>query len=394
MFDAKSLLESLVTGGAQRQSAPAGGLGDLLGGLLQGQQGQQGRQAPSQLPDQTGGGIEDLLRNFLPGGHASSQPSAHEPAKQGGLDDLLRHMLPGEGGAGGGSGGTTGGGGGGLGDLLGKLQQQMGAGGAGGAGGTGAGGGGGGITDILGQILGQATSGAKEGASRIGEATGAREALEKMSGGKSADDLMGQLKDLIANNKLGAGAALGGLGALVLGTQTGRSVAVSAAKLGALALIGGLAYRAYQNYSEGRPVISDRNFVPAEAPSGSGFEPAATTNERAALYIRAMIGAAAADGRIETSEQQKILGSLNQVGLGADAEEFLASELNSPATAQSLAEAVSDEQEAVQVYTAARIAIDPDTRGEQVFLAELASQLGIDDNLRAHIDVAAKQAAA
>lgn len=355
-----------------------GGLGDLLGGLLQGQ---QGGRAPAGVPNQTGGGIEDLLRNMLPGGPASREPSAHEPAKQGSLDDLFRNMLPGGGGAQGGQAE-----GGGLGDLLGKLKDQL------GNAAPGASGGGGGIADILGQVLGQATSGAKEGASRIGEATGAREMLEKMSGGRSADDLMNQLKDLIGNNQLGAGAALGGLGALVLGTKTGRSAAVTAAKLGALALIGGLAYRAYQNYSEGKPLIADRNFVPSEAPSGSGFEPQATTNEQAALYIRAMIGAAAADGRIDANEQQKILGSLSQVGLSADAEEFLARELNSPATAESLAGDVKTGHEAVQVYTAARIAVDPDTRGEQMFLAELAQRLGIDDQLKGHIDMAATQA--
>ncbi len=384
MFDAKSLLEALVTGaGAGQRQAPAGGggmggLGDLLGGLLQGQ---QGGRAPAGVPNQTGGGIEDLLRNMLPGGPASREPSAHEPAKQGSLDDLFRNMLPGGGGAQGGQAE-----GGGLGDLLGKLKDQL------GNAAPGASGGGGGIADILGQVLGQATSGAKEGASRIGEATGAREMLEKMSGGRSADDLMNQLKDLIGNNQLGAGAALGGLGALVLGTKTGRSAAVTAAKLGALALIGGLAYRAYQNYSEGKPLIADRNFVPSEAPSGSGFEPQATTNDQAALYIRAMIGAAAADGRIDANEQQKIIGSLGQVGLSAEAEEFLARELNNPSTAESLAGDVKTGHEAVQVYTAARIAVDPDTRGEQMFLAELAQRLGIDDQLKGHIDMAATQA--
>lgn len=388
MFDAKSLLEALVTGaGAGQRQAPGsgggmGGLGDLLGGLLQGQQGGRGAAG---VPSQTGGGIEDLLRNMLPGGPASREPSAHEPAKQGGLDDLLRNMLPGSGG----DASQGGGSGGGLGDLLGKLKDQLGNAAPGTSGGAG---GGGGIADILGQVLGQATSGAKEGASRIGEATGAREMLEKMSGGKSADDLMNQLKDLIGNNQLGAGAALGGLGALVLGTKTGRSAAVTAAKLGALALIGGLAYRAYQNYSEGKPLIADRNFVPSEAPDGSGFEPQATTNEQAALYIRAMIGAAAADGRIDGNEQQKILGSLGQVGLGADAEEFLARELNNPSTAESLAGDVKTGHEAVQVYTAARIAVDPDTRGEQMFLAELAQRLGIDAQLKGHIDMAATQA--
>ena len=51
-------------------------------------------------------------------------------------------------------------------------------------------------------------------------------------------------------------------------------------------------------------------------------------------------------------------------------------------------------QEAVQVYTAARIAVDPDTGEEHVFLSALANALGIDRELVAQIDTAARGAAA
>ena len=384
MFDAKSILDALVTGGSARHAAPPssgggdlGGLGDLLGGLLKGQGG----------GGAGGGGLGDILGKLGQGGQGGAG---------GGLGDILGKLgQGGQGGAGGGGlgdilgklgqGGQGGAGGGGLGDILGKLGGA----GAGGAGGAGAGG----LGDILGQVFGQATEGAREGAGRIGDATGAREALEKMSGGKSPDELMRQLKDLLGSNQLGAGAVLGGLGALILGTQTGRSVATSAAKLGALALIGGLAYRAYQNYAQGRPVGADPSFAPEAAPRGSGFEPEAASNEQAALYIRAMIAAASADGRVDATEQQKILGSLGQAGLGPEAEEFLANELNNPASATDIASAVGSGEQAVQVYTAARIAIDPDTRGEQAFLMQLAGSLGIDEKLKAHLDQAARSAA-
>ncbi|MEW5964040.1 MAG: DUF533 domain-containing protein [Pseudomonadota bacterium] len=340
MFDAKSLLEQLVNPPRQAAQAPGAGTG-----------------------------LEDLLGSILGGGKSGGGAGS---GGAGGLEDLLRNMLPG------------GQGGGGLGDILGKLNPQ--------GGGHGGGHGGGSITDILGDLLGQATSGAREGAERIGQSTGAREAIEKMSGGKSLEDILGQLKDLVASNQLGAGAALGGLGALILGTETGRQVATQAAKLGALALIGGLAYRAYRNYSEGRPAAADCSFVPEAAPSGSGFEPQAISNESAALYIRAMIAAAAADGRIDGAEQQKILGSLKQAGIDAAAEEFLANELNHPATVEDLVGAVGSPAEAVQVYTAARIAIEPDTRGEAQFLGQLAGRLGIDQTLAQHIEATARSA--
>ncbi len=132
---------------------------------------------------------------------------------------------------------------------------------------------GGGLLDILGQILGQATSGVKEGAQRADDATGAsgqlRDILTKATG-KSPEELMNHARELVEKNKMGAGVAAGGLGAVVLGTNTGRALVGSALKIGALALIGGLAYKAVQNFQAGKPVLDGGGQPQAlvEAPSG------------------------------------------------------------------------------------------------------------------------------
>jgi uncharacterized membrane protein YebE (DUF533 family) len=387
MFDARSLLEQLVKGGGQQQSAQQGsslgGIGDILGQLGQA----VGQSGSSQAAPAGGGGIGDILGRL---GEAMGQPQTRQIAPDGtdgersgrggagqggglgGLEDILKNMLPGGGGAG--QGASQGGG-----------QQQ--------------GGGGGGLMDILGQVLGQATQGVREGAGRIDDATGAsghlRDAVGKATG-KSPDDLLAQLKELIQNNQLGAGAIAGGLGAVLLGTGAGRSLATGALKLGGLALIGGLAYKALQNYQQGKPLITGRgggtNSLVA-APDGTGFEADAISNDSAILYIRAMIAAAAADGRIDSAEQQRLVGDLEQAGLGAGAEEFLANELNSPATVDDLVVAVGSEAEAIQVYTAARVAIDLDTAEEHEFLVALAQGLGLDSALVAHIDAEARAAA-
>ena len=363
MFDARRLLESLVRGAGQpqqqQQSQGSGGLADLLGQLAQGLGQPAGaRGAGTGAPAGGIGSLEDRLRNMAP--QQTGQPGQAQAPVSGG---------------------------GGLADILGKLQQQM---------GTQGGAGGGNLMDILGQVLGQATSGVKEGAQRVDQATGAsghaRDAIGQATG-KSPEDLLNQLKELIANNTAGAGAAAGGLGALVLGTQAGRALAGSALKIGALALIGGLAYKAVQNYQQGKPMLGPSEPMGlVEAPRGSGFEAGAVTNDAALLYIRGMIAAAAADGRIDAAEQQKIIGGLKQAGLDAEAEEFLANELNNPARAEELASAVGSQQEAVQLYTAARIAIDLDTQEEHQFLVSLARDLSLDDKLTAHIDAAARAA--
>ena len=419
MFDAKNLLDALVRGAQPTQPAPAqgqglGGLGDLLGQLTQG----GGQGAGRQSPGSGGGGLGDILGeltkqlgqaqspNVAPGGSGSSSGGG-----AGGLGDILGQLQKQLGGAQApqmapGSGQTPSGEtpGGGIGDIFGEFHKNLGQAGAGrgsgqtsgqGSGQAGGQQGAGGLLDILGQVLGQATSGVKEGAGKIDDMTGASDAFGKATG-KSPDVLLAQLKELIANNQLGAGAAIGGLGGLLLGTRTGRSVAVGAAKLGALALIGGLAYKAYQNYSEGRSPMNSGNtqgLLESPAPGGSGFEPEAVSNDQAILYIRAMIAAAAADGRIDAAEQEKILSGLGQSDIDDAAQAFLRQELQNPATVEDLAQSVSSPQEAVQVFTAARMAVDLDNHAEHKFLVSLASRLGIDGDLAAHIDAASRTAA-
>jgi hypothetical protein len=68
------------------------------------------------------------------------------------------------------------------------------------------------------------------------------------------------------------------------------------------------------------------------APEGSGFEAGALSNDGASLLIRTMIAAAAADGRIDASERQRILGSLRQAGSSVEAQRFLMQEGQRPAS--------------------------------------------------------------
>jgi uncharacterized membrane protein YebE (DUF533 family) len=376
MFDAKSILDALVRGGGQQQQGQQGDLGSISDMLKQLAGADRGAPAaPARevaYPGRAPASDDDNAPEERTPQRRAARPREDEaaPAREaqgGGLDDLLRSVLGGKGGG------------------LGKLGQA---------------GGSGGIGDILKQVLEQATSGAKEGAGRLDDATGAsrlaRDAVGQATG-RSPEDVLAQLKELLANNQLGTGAALGGLGALVLGTGTGRALAGHAAKLGGLALIGGLAYKAYQNYQQGQPPLTGaqpQKQALLAAPEGSGFEPAAASNDHATLLIRAMIAAAAADGRIDEQEQRKILGGLQQTGLTGAAQQFLAREIATPATIDDLAAGVSSPEEAVQIYTAARVTVDPDAKEEHAFLVALAERLGIDDALADHIDAAARSAGA
>ena len=274
---------------------------------------------------------------------------------------------------------TAGSSGGLLGGVLGKLENSLGSGQAGG------------IADIAKQVFGQATQGVREGAQQIDGATGAGDKIgdlvKQISGGKSAGDLVNQAKDLVQNNKAAAGALAGILGGMLLGTRTGRSLTLDAAKVGGLVLIGGLAYKAYQNHQAGKTILGGPA-APTPAPAGSGFEPAAQTNDNALLYMSSMIAAAAADGQVGAGERAKILGNLSASGIHTDGSRFLEQAFANPATIDQLAAQATTAETRTQVYTAARVAIDPDTDVEMAWLNSLAAKLGLEPGLRANIDEA------
>lgn len=273
---------------------------------------------------------------------------------------------------------------GGLAGMLGNLASQV-QGQAGGAAG--------GIGGIIGSVLGQATQGLQDAANRSGASQKATEMLGQATGGKSPADIMAQAREMLGNNPGASAAVLGTLGALVFGTSAGRGVAASAAKLGGLALIGGLAYKAYQNYSAGKPMIATDTAV-LPAPEGSGFEAGIASNETAILFIRAMIAAAAADGTIDEAERHAIVGGLTEAGFDPEANTWLENEMANPASVDDLVEGATSAELQAQVYTAARLAINPDKPSEKDFLAGLAASLGLDAELVANIDAAALNAKA
>ncbi|OHV84726.1 tellurite resistance TerB family protein [Rhizobium sp. LCM 4573] len=200
----------------------------------------------------------------------------------------------------------------------------------------------------------------------------------------------GQATDLARNNPLATGAIL----AAVLGTKTGRKLAGNAAGLGGLAAIAGLGYLAYKNYQSGQsPQTAPQPQPQAETPllpppTDSPFHPQSPTltNDFALTLVRAMIAAAKADGHIDEAERTNIMDKVHAVDLGAEAEAFIEKELASPVDLDKLVAAARTEEQKVELYTASRLTIDPDTRVERGYLDMLAGRLGLADALIDHID--------
>jgi uncharacterized membrane protein YebE (DUF533 family) len=209
--------------------------------------------------------------------------------------------------------------------------------------------------------------------------------------GGTVRDRAGQLGQMAKDNPLASGA----IAAVLLGTGTGRQLTGSALKLGGLAAIAGLGYQAYKNWQAGQqpqPVdastaaTSEQQLLPP--PSGTGFhvEDEANNADFAVILVRAMIAAARADGHIDVAEREAILGKVRLAGLDGDAEAFLQHELANPIDLDAIIGAAVTESQKVELYTASRIAIEPDSRAERGYLDLLAGRLGLADALVDHIE--------
>ncbi len=195
-----------------------------------------------------------------------------------------------------------------------------------------------------------------------------------------------------------AGGLAGGALANALSGKKGRKLAGSALKLGGLALVGGVAYKAWQNYRQGADTVHGTGIAPP--PAGSAFLPdSGNTTETSSLSLllaRAMIAAAKADGQIDTHESQAILNHINSLDMPADAKAFLFEEYGRPLDVRGLAAAVDSPEHAAEVYAASLLMLEPPSPPEKLYLDTLARELGLEAGLvgEIHATVQANRAAA
>ncbi len=189
----------------------------------------------------------------------------------------------------------------------------------------------------------------------------------------------------------GGGALAGGLAALLMGSKAGREIGGEALKLGGMAAVGALAYKAYNDWQSGKqaPVAAPQQpSVPMlPAPSGTPFNPSSESGQQklARHLLRAMIAAAKADGHVDAQEQARIFAEMDKLPLGADDKAFVMDELRAKLDIDAVAGAAETPEEAAEIYTASLLAIDVDNAAERGYLGMLAARLKLDDGLVAHL---------
>ncbi len=217
-----------------------------------------------------------------------------------------------------------------------------------------------------------------------------------------------KLLDLFLNSGMATGVVAGMLGG-ALARRTGLG---GIAKVGGLALVGTLAYQAWQRHKENElrlapnqrgagdlqdvvgGVLSNLPGVgelfKSPPPASSGFASAdgapAQQNDLGVALLTAMISAAKADGEVDRAESQRIMGQMDQAGLSSDEKSFLLTELARPINIEDVAKHASSPEVAAQIYTASAIVIDTANQAEQHYLDALAKRMNLDQTFVAELN--------
>ena len=193
---------------------------------------------------------------------------------------------------------------------------------------------------------------------------------------------------------LARAAASAGFGGLILGTKGGRRAAGTSAKMAGVAVIGGLAYKAFKDWqakkqAEGAPephiTTSRRDHgskVPVFLPEDDGAQEALSRT-----LVRAMLAAAKADGHIDARERKRINGELARMELDKDDAAFVMAELEAPHDLDDVVASAKTPEQAMEIYAATLVAIGQESDAARGYLAMLAERLELDPDLIAQLHV-------
>lgn len=195
------------------------------------------------------------------------------------------------------------------------------------------------------------------------------------------------------------GAAAGGLIATLVSSKKARKFGGKALTYGGLAVLGGLAYKAWNDHKANAPQNSTQADDPqpvAPAPAGSRFDPAVLTDQSGRDFrltlIKAMISAALADGHVDQQEHRMIREQVDAAGLDADEKTFLFEQLSQPSDPIAIASLTTGDEQAAEVYLASLLVLDDAVSEDQRYLERLGDALRLPTDLRQRLETHARQA--
>lgn len=232
---------------------------------------------------------------------------------------------------------------------------------------------------ILGQIMKEAqgsASGAK--GNSTGDRSGGigaivRELSSRLGGHRATEG--GGNSDM--SRLLGTGAM-----GLLVGSKRGRRMGGKAFKYSALASLGSLAWKAWQDHQAEQKAggASRADGEPVERLEGEDAE------RRSLEILQAMIMAARADGHIDEGERTRLTEQIDSMGADDELHGWLEEQLRATPDARTLARQADSPQAAREIYVASVAMVDDENAMERSWLDELAKALGIEPDLARRLE--------
>jgi uncharacterized membrane protein YebE (DUF533 family) len=230
---------------------------------------------------------------------------------------------------------------------------------------------------LLNQIMQQASGGqstnpgGNPGGNNVMNQLGSQFKGAQGSGGSGID-----MKSLLGGGALG----------LLLGSKRGRKMGGKALKYGAVAGVGALAWKAYQNYQSnaqpGAPVQSApvQQGQPLEQLQGQAQE------RRGLEILQAMIMAARADGHVDGNERALLTQEIEKLGPDDELHAWIQQQFDAPLDATVLARAADSPQARREIYLVSAAIIDEQNPMERAWLDQLATALEFDPAMARELD--------
>ncbi|MGY8832542.1 MULTISPECIES: tellurite resistance TerB family protein [Pseudomonas] len=238
---------------------------------------------------------------------------------------------------------------------------------------------------LLDQLLksGQDLMQQKSAGGKGGSAGGLGGALGGLLGGAGKSGQGGDLGTLLKG--AGGGALAAGALGMLLGNKSARKMGGKALTYGGLAALGVVAYKAYSNWQ------SQQASAPQAEPQTLDRLPAPQAEIHSQAILKALVGAAKADGHVDARERELIEGELVKLTGDAELQHWLQAELNKPLDPAEIARAASTPEMAAEMYIASVLMVDEEHFMERAYLEELARQLKLDPALKAELEAQVRQ---
>lgn len=188
---------------------------------------------------------------------------------------------------------------------------------------------------------------------------------------------------------IGGGALGGGAVSLLLGSKKARKMGGKVVAYGGLAALGVVAYKAYSNWQTQK---QNQPGVPAieDTPRTVDRVPDIEVEQHSQAILRAIIGAAKADGHIDDRERELIDGEVAKLTGDPQLKQWFDQELRKPLDPADIAQSARTPEIAAEMYLASIIMVDEESYMERAYLDELARQLKLETALKTELETQAQ----